>query len=96
MNTRSARECAMFALAQLLRNWREQRPTNLRDLDLSVTVEVWKVYYTEVDVLLISFLYCSTSVFLGCVYIVHSVCNYLTIRNSTSLPVPYIRAHCQV
>jgi hypothetical protein len=37
MNTRSAREYTMFAPAQLLRNWREQRPSNKGDLDSSVT-----------------------------------------------------------
>jgi hypothetical protein len=36
MNTRSAREYVMFAPEQLLRNWREQRPNNHGDLDLSV------------------------------------------------------------
>jgi hypothetical protein len=37
MNTRSAREYAMLSPAQLLRNWREQRPSNQGDLDSSVT-----------------------------------------------------------
>jgi hypothetical protein len=38
MNTRSAREYTMFALAQLLRNWLEQGPSNKVDLDSNVTV----------------------------------------------------------
>jgi hypothetical protein len=37
MNTRSAREYTMFAAAQLLRNWREQRPSSHGHLDSSVT-----------------------------------------------------------
>jgi hypothetical protein len=57
MNTRSAREYIMFAPAQLLRNWCEQRPSNQGNLDSSVTGEVRRVYYTRVDLLLISFLY---------------------------------------
>jgi hypothetical protein len=46
----------LFALAQLLRNWREQRPSNEGDLYSSVTGEVGRVCYTWVDLLLISFL----------------------------------------
>jgi hypothetical protein len=57
MNTRSAREYAMFAAAQFLRKWCEQRPSNRGDLDSSVTEDVGRVYYTGVDLLLISFLY---------------------------------------
>jgi hypothetical protein len=57
MNTRSARVYNMFASVQLLRNWREQRPSNQGDLDSSVTGEGGRVYYTGVDLLLISFLY---------------------------------------
>jgi hypothetical protein len=45
----------MFAPAQLLRNWREQWPRNQDDLDSSVMVEVGRVYYTGVDLLLILF-----------------------------------------
>jgi hypothetical protein len=45
----------MFAPAQLLRTWREQRPSNKSDLDSSATGEVGKVYYMGVDLLLISF-----------------------------------------
>jgi hypothetical protein len=37
MNTRSAREYTMFAPAQLLRNWRDQRPSNQGVLDLNFT-----------------------------------------------------------
>jgi hypothetical protein len=40
MNTPSARECTMFAPAQLLRNWREQRPSNQGDFDTSIMGEV--------------------------------------------------------
>jgi hypothetical protein len=47
MSTRSAREYAMFAPPQLLRNWREQRPSNQGDLDWSVVGEVGRVYYTR-------------------------------------------------
>jgi hypothetical protein len=50
----------MFAPEQLLRNWREQWPSNKDDLVSSVTGEVGRVYYTGVDLLMISFLYCST------------------------------------
>jgi hypothetical protein len=45
----------MFASAQLLRNWREQRPSNQGDLGLSVTGEV-RENYTGADLLLIYFL----------------------------------------
>jgi hypothetical protein len=37
----------MFAPAQLLRNCREQRPSNKGNIDSSVTVEVRRVYYTD-------------------------------------------------
>jgi hypothetical protein len=37
MNTRSDREHTKFEPAQLLRNWREQRPINQGYLDSSVT-----------------------------------------------------------
>jgi hypothetical protein len=40
MNTRSAREYTMLAPAQILRNLRDQRPSNQGDLDSSVTGEV--------------------------------------------------------
>jgi hypothetical protein len=45
----------MFAPALLLRNWCEQRPSNKGDLDAGVTGEGGRVYYTGVDLLLISF-----------------------------------------
>jgi hypothetical protein len=45
-HTHSARKFTMFAHAQLLRNWREQRPSNQGDLDSSATVKVSRVYYT--------------------------------------------------
>jgi hypothetical protein len=47
----SAREYTMFALAQLLRNWREVRPRN--QAILIITGEVWRVCYTGVDLLLV-------------------------------------------
>jgi hypothetical protein len=43
------REYTLFAPAELLRNWRQQRC----DLDLSNTGEFGKVYYTRLDLLLI-------------------------------------------
>jgi hypothetical protein len=55
MNTRSAREYTIFVLSQLVRNWREQRPSNKRDLNSSDTGKVGRVYYTGMDLLLISF-----------------------------------------
>jgi hypothetical protein len=58
--TRYPRKYTMFVPAQLLHNWREQRPSNQGDLDSSVTEEVGREYYTEVDLLLIRFLYRST------------------------------------
>jgi hypothetical protein len=67
MNTRSAREYIMFAPAQFLRNWREQRPSNQGDLYSSVMGEAGRVYYTEMDLLLISFLYRISRLFLSCV-----------------------------
>jgi hypothetical protein len=67
MNTRSAREYVMFASAQLLSNWRDQRPSNQDDLDSTVTGKAGRVYYTGVDLLLISFLYRSTRLMFGCV-----------------------------
>jgi hypothetical protein len=41
MNTRSARENTIFEPAQVLRNWREHRPSNQGDLD-SCHGEGWK------------------------------------------------------
>jgi hypothetical protein len=54
MNTCSAHECTMFAPAQLLRSWCEQRPSNKNDLGSSDMQEA------GVELLLISFLYRST------------------------------------
>jgi hypothetical protein len=44
INTRSACEYTVFAPAQFLRSYREQRPTKEGDLDSSITTEVWTVY----------------------------------------------------
>jgi hypothetical protein len=44
MNTRSAREYTVFASAQLLRNWREQRPSSQGDVNSSVTGEAGRAY----------------------------------------------------
>jgi hypothetical protein len=52
----------MFAPYQPMRSWREQRPSNKGYFDLSVTGEAWRA-----NLLLISFLYCSTQLCLGCV-----------------------------
>jgi hypothetical protein len=49
-------ECTMLAPAQLMRNWSEPRPSNPGDLGSSVTGEAGRVYYTGVDLLLISYL----------------------------------------
>jgi hypothetical protein len=65
MNTWSAREYTMFEPTQLLSNWREQRHSNQGDLDSSVTGEVWRVHYTGLNLLLVSFLYSSTWLLLG-------------------------------
>jgi hypothetical protein len=43
MNTRYAPEYTVFTPAQVLHNWREQRPSNQGDLDSSVTGAVWRV-----------------------------------------------------
>jgi hypothetical protein len=67
MNTCSAREYTMFAPAQLLLIWSEQRPSIKGDLDSSVTGTVGRVYYTWTELLVISFLYRSAWLFLGCV-----------------------------
>jgi hypothetical protein len=60
MSTRSASEYTIFAPAQLLRRWREHRPSNQGYLDSSVTGEAGRVYYTGVDLFLIEFLGRST------------------------------------
>jgi hypothetical protein len=64
---RSACEYTMFAPVQLLHNWHEQWPCNQGDLYLSITGALRRVYYMGVDLLLISFLYCSMWLLLGCV-----------------------------
>jgi hypothetical protein len=64
VNTRSSRAYTLFVPAQLLRNWHEQRPSNQGYLDSSVTGKVGRVYYTGVDLILISFSYRSTWLFL--------------------------------
>jgi hypothetical protein len=68
INTRSARKFSMFALTQLLRNWREQRPSS-KATESSGTDVTGKVCYTEVDLLLTSLLYSSTWLLLG--YVLH-------------------------
>jgi hypothetical protein len=40
-----AREYTMFVPTQLLRSWREQRPSNKSDLDSSVMGEDWRVLH---------------------------------------------------
>jgi hypothetical protein len=67
MNTLSAHEYTVFEPAQHLRNCREQRPSDEGDLDSGVSRKVGRVYYRGVDLLRISFLYCRTRLFLGCV-----------------------------
>jgi hypothetical protein len=51
--THSVREYTMFAPVQLLRIWREERPSDQGELGSSVTVDIGRVYYTGVDLLLI-------------------------------------------
>jgi hypothetical protein len=51
--------------AHLLHNRHEQQPSNQDNLDLSVTGEVGRVYYMEVDLFLFSFLYHSMRLLLG-------------------------------
>jgi hypothetical protein len=50
----------MFESAQILRNWREQRPSIEGDLDRSVTGEAGIVHCLGIDLFSISFLYRST------------------------------------
>jgi hypothetical protein len=57
INTCSARENWMFAPGQLLSSWRERRPSNKGDLDSNVRGKVGRVYYTEMDLLVILFLW---------------------------------------
>jgi hypothetical protein len=54
LNTRSARQYAVFGTAQLWRNWREQRPSNHGDLDPSITGDVGRGCYTKAGFLVIS------------------------------------------
>jgi hypothetical protein len=42
----------MFAHAQLLHHWLEQRPSNKSDFDSNITEEVERVYYVGVEKLL--------------------------------------------
>jgi hypothetical protein len=67
MNTFSVSEYTVFAIVQLLRKWREQRPSNQGDLDSSVKVESGRVCFTVEHLLLSSCLYCGASLLLGCV-----------------------------
>jgi hypothetical protein len=48
MNPRSALEYTMFAPAQLLRIWREQRPSNIDNFNWSVQHR--KVHYMEKEI----------------------------------------------
>jgi hypothetical protein len=66
MNTRCVREYAMLVATQLLRSWCEQRPSNQVGSVSSIMGEDGRVYYTELNPLLISFIYRSTRLFLGC------------------------------
>jgi hypothetical protein len=45
----------MFTPTQLLRRWREQRPSNKDDLHTSITGEILRGYCTGIDLLLIFF-----------------------------------------
>jgi hypothetical protein len=69
MNARYAPKYAMVARARLLRNWYEQRPANQSDLDWSVTAEVGRLFYGgwPPSDFILSFLYRSTWLLLGCV-----------------------------
>jgi hypothetical protein len=91
MNTRSAREHIMFASAQRLRNRREQRPSNQDDADVSVTGEVWSVYYTKVDLLLIYFLCRSTWPMLGRVLNSTSFVYTATVKHTCRNKVHYLQ-----
>lgn len=66
MNIHSAPECTMFAPAQLLCNWHEQRPSSKGDLDLSVMEEVGRVCCIGLD-LLQNFFCCSLWLSLDCI-----------------------------
>jgi hypothetical protein len=43
----------MFASAYIMCYWCEQRPSNKSGLELIVTVQVGRVYYTGVDLLVV-------------------------------------------
>jgi hypothetical protein len=53
MNTLSACEFTVFASAQILGSWHEQRPSSLDYFESGVMGEIEGVYYTGVDRLLI-------------------------------------------
>jgi hypothetical protein len=55
-NASSAFAYTMFAPAQLLRKWHDQRPSDQGDLASNVIQDVGRVYYTETDLLPISLL----------------------------------------
>jgi hypothetical protein len=57
MNTRSASEYTMMAPAQLLRNWRDQRPRNQGDLYSDVMGQDERVYLHAGDLILVSFFF---------------------------------------
>jgi hypothetical protein len=63
INSRSAPEYVMFAPPQLLRNYREQRPSSQGDLKSSATGKVGGGCYTEMDLPLTSFVYGGTWLF---------------------------------
>jgi len=57
MNTCSTPEYTMLAFAQLLSNWSKQRPSSQGDLDSHVMDEAERVYYTRMELLMVSFLF---------------------------------------
>jgi hypothetical protein len=77
MNTHSAREFTMVTPAQLLRNWRKQRPINHTDLHSSVA----GLDGRGMGLLLISFLYRSTSMLFGWVLSMYQ--SVLLLANET-------------
>jgi hypothetical protein len=70
----------VFACAQLLQNWCEQQIQKWDKRDMSIIGGVGRVCYIGVDLFLISFLYCCTWLFLGCIL---NVCSVLFIFYST-------------
>jgi hypothetical protein len=60
MSTFSAREYTLFTPTQILRNWREQRPSNQSDLDSNIIGKFGLVYYAGMNQHLTSRLYHST------------------------------------